>query len=261
MDGIPKGTFVLQSNCTLLHMLPTPYLLKFKCILVSIDGRPETVAAYRGPTIFKKIHKNILDARARGFTGHIIARMACSMKTSIYEDVHYLISECDLNFDAVYWQLDAEWDFPMNVRWGDFEGFLENSYEPGIEKLFSWFTENLRQGKFININPFVQPLQSMILNKPTNLRCGADWNAISITTDGRYLCCPVASSEEWNNVGTLDNDPKESLNLVTIGGPCDSCDIKKWCGGRCLYANQTMLWKEEGYKIVCGTVKHLIGLC
>ena len=72
-----------------------------------------------------KIHKNIEDCRNRGFNGHILARMACSMKTSIFEDVQYLMN-CDLKFDAVYWQLDTQWDFPMNVRWGDFEGFLRD---------------------------------------------------------------------------------------------------------------------------------------
>ena len=42
-------------------------------------------------------------------------------------------------FDSFYWQLDAEWDFPMNVRWGDFEAFLSSNYKPGIEKLYEAF--------------------------------------------------------------------------------------------------------------------------
>lgn len=104
-------------------MLPTPYLLRLACILVSIDGRPETVAAYRGPAVYKRVFKNLADARERGFTGHVIARMACSMKTDIYEDVMHLLRH-EIKFDSIYWQLDAEWDFPMNVRWGDFVGYL-----------------------------------------------------------------------------------------------------------------------------------------
>lgn len=135
MDLIPRATFVLQSNCTLLHLLPTPYLLRFSAILASIDGRPETVSRYRGPAVYAKVVKNLKDARSRGFKGHMIARMACSLKTDIYEDVTHLL-EHELKFDSVYWQLDAQWDFPMNIRWGDFELFLESNYKPGIEKLF-----------------------------------------------------------------------------------------------------------------------------
>ena len=101
----------------------------------------------------------------------------------------------------------------------------------------------------------------MLTDTPSPLRCGAGHAAISITTDGRYLCCPVASDEEWNNIGTLDNSPKESMGLITIGNLCEGCDILKWCGGRCLYANQTMLWKEEGYRIVCTTVRQIMDLC
>ena len=65
-------------------MLPTEYLLKFTAILVSIDGRKETVDGYRGKGIYDRVVKNVADARTRGFKGHVIARMACSMKTDIY---------------------------------------------------------------------------------------------------------------------------------------------------------------------------------
>lgn len=102
MDGLPKATFVLQSNCTMLHLLPTDYLLRLAAILVSVDGREETVSKYRGPAIYKKIFKNLNDARNRGFQGHVIARMACSMNTDIYEDVMHLMRH-PIKFDSIYW--------------------------------------------------------------------------------------------------------------------------------------------------------------
>ena len=101
----------------------------------------------------------------------------------------------------------------------------------------------------------------MLEDIPTKLRCSAGHNAVSITTDGRYLACPVASSDKWNNIGTLDDDPKDCMHKVVIDGPCLTCEDHKWCGGRCLYANKTMNWKLEGYKIVCGTVKQILRLC
>jgi MoaA/NifB/PqqE/SkfB family radical SAM enzyme len=112
--------------------------LRFSAILASLDGRPETVSRYRGPTIYNKVVKNLKDAKQRGFAGHMIARMACSMGTDIFEDVNHLLNH-ELNFDSVYWQLDSQWDFPMNIRWGDFEKYLDESYKPGIDKLFKMF--------------------------------------------------------------------------------------------------------------------------
>lgn len=102
----------------------------------------------------------------------------------------------------------------------------------------------------------------MLDNKPTQLRCSAGISAVSITTDGRYLACPVASGETWNNIGTLEkDDPRQCMGKVTIGEPCTSCSDRRWCGGRCLYANVTKNWNEDGYKIVCGTVKQILRLC
>ncbi|MHA1305327.1 MAG: putative peptide-modifying radical SAM/SPASM domain-containing protein, partial [Candidatus Heimdallarchaeaceae archaeon] len=45
---------------------------------------------------------------------------------------------------------------------------------------------------------------------------------------------------------------------VTIDEPCLSCEVYNLCGGRCLFANKTKLWGEEGFAEVCKTVKHLI---
>ena len=75
-------------------------------------------------------------------------------------------------------------------------------------------------------------------NGKSNLRCSSGWNAVSVTTDGRYLCCPVANSDKWNHIGTLkDNNPLDVMGIKVIGGLCNKCDIKDICGGRCLYAN------------------------
>ncbi|KAH0570635.1 AstB/chuR-related protein [Spironucleus salmonicida] len=260
MDLIPDATFVLQSNCTLLHKLSTPYLLRFQCILVSIDGRPETVATYRGPTVYQSIIDNLEDTRQRGYTGHMIARMACSMNTDIYEDVTFLL-EHPLKFDSIYWQLDAEWDYPMNIRWGDFEGYLRDSYKPGIAKLMQDLMRDARIGKFRQISPFAQIFETHLKNVPCDLRCGAGHRAVSIATDGKMLACPVAATEKWNHIGNLDVDkPKDVMKIQQISGPCEGCDIRYACGGRCLYANKTMHWKEQGYQIVCGTVRQLVDL-
>ncbi|EET02319.1 AstB/chuR-related protein [Giardia duodenalis ATCC 50581] len=272
MDRFPDATFVLQSNCTLLYDLPTPYLKRFACILLSIDGRPETVDAYRGEGVYEKIEKNIKDARSRGYTGPIVARMACSLNTDIYKDVHYLMYESPLKFDAVYWQLDVEWDSPMNARWGNFEIWMRQTYMPGVDKLFKEWREGLEHGDVKVIVPFNTITEAYLdcnvidgadpsVPRRGYLRCSAGHKAVSITTDGRVLACPVASGECWNNLGKLSDQRTSLLGKKTVGGTCDICEVREVCGGRCLYANQTLWWGDDGHALVCELNKHLIGLC
>ena len=47
-------------------------------------------------------------------------------------------------------------------------------------------------------------------------------------------------------------------NAMDVKEPCIECGVKKICGGRCLYANYTKPWGDEGFNLVCSTVKHLI---
>ena len=48
-------------------------------------------------------------------------------------------------------------------------------------------------------------------------------------------------------------------NTVSVSEPCTRCDIFSICGGRCLYANVTKLWGDEGFTQVCGTVRNMTG--
>ena len=57
--------------------------------------------------------------------------------------------------------------------------------------------------------------------------------------------------------GTLDSEIIE-LKKYNVSGICLSCDYLDLCGGRCLYWNKAELWPEEGDKLICNTIKHLI---
>lgn len=283
MDSLPQAKFVLQTNATLLYKLPTDYLVRFSAILVSIDGRRETVESYRGPGVYDKVIRNICDARSRGYTGHVVARMACSMNTDIYEDVTFLLNHeehtgdgsAPFRFDAVYWQLDVEWDSPIDIRWGNFRKWRDHKYMPSVDRLFYEWLDNLRKGIVKVVVPFNTIVESVLDLKTLNgvpeeervaqrsgyLRCSAGHSALSITTDGRVLACPVASTEEWNVVGSLGEKPASMVNKVVIGGSCLTCEVQDICGGRCLYSNKTLWWGEEGHDLVCDLNKQIINLC
>ena len=63
----------------------------------------------------------------------------------------------------------------------------------------------------------------------------------------------------YSNIGTIFTSSPDSIrNSLPVDGPCPSCDIKWVCGGRCLYANQTMSWGMEWFERTCQTTRHMI---
>ena len=258
MDEIP-ATYLLQTNGLLLKRLPATYLNKFAGILVSIDGRPAVTNFYRGANVFENIIKNVNYIRKeQGYRGDLIARLTVSEKSRIEKDVPYLINLGI--FDHYHWQLDALWDYPADLRWKNFDQWLYNIYNPGIEKLVKyWVDETKNQQKLLGIVPFIGIMKTLLTQEPAKLKCGAGEYAFSITTDGTILPCPVATGYEWATIGVLGSTTPEKLpGVVTLEEPCVSCDIRHICGGRCLVANKTKYWGEHGFKMVCDSIRHLI---
>lgn len=202
MDALPRAKFVLQSNCTLLYKLPTPYLLRLEAVLCSIDGVKSTFDFYRGSGTYESVLKNVADARSRGFSGPIVARGACSLRADIHRDVDHLTRLTDSEgrriFDMCYWQLDSQWDDDIDNRWGDavfdvitgarvdgefddeealaaaladgtvergFKAFIEHSYRPGIARLWDEWLADLEAGDIRNIVPFTGISRSVVFDQ------------------------------------------------------------------------------------------------
>lgn len=330
MDTIPEAKFTVWTSGLLLHKLPTPYLLRLSSILISIDGRECVHDGYRGAGTYAKVVQNIQDARARGFTGDIVARMCCSIDTNIYLDARSVLSIPGVT--AVNWQLDALWDIPMGERWdneirkrekasgrmanlqsfssqpngsigdvedlsggshvtfggapleksltydGREEGFAfkqwaRDNYIPNLKKLIEWWLDEAQKGLVHNIVPITRLMGEFLVYRATPYDskfplsgpwCGAGETSLNITTDGDILACYAGEEEEWNKVGTIaDHNWKTAFGVVTASSvlkmdPCASCDIKAYCGSRCLYAQMTRYWEGECLDLVCESVKTLI---
>ena len=121
-----------------------------------------------------------------------------------------------------------------------------------------WVTYMEKYGKVLKIYPFVGITQSLLLGEPSLLRCGAGWSVYSIQTDGNITPCPVMAGMKDFYLGNIRDTRPQDLRPIFVSEPCLSCDIYTLCGGRCLYANVTKRWGNEGYRIVCKTVRHLI---
>ena len=259
MDTIPAKHYIIQTNGIMLHRLEHSYVRRFDTILLSIDGRPEVTDFYRGTGVYNKVLRAARYVWEAGFKGDLVARMAVSSKTDIYEDVTHLLFLDNPRFTHVHWQLDVLWDYPPMQRYGDFRGWLER-YNRGVSRLVRLWMRYMEDGIVLGIAPFKGIMWSLLTGERMRyLRCGSGIDAYAIATDGRILACPIAPEFRFNVVGHVDRDTPDSIRgRVSVDGPCLECEVYDVCGGRCLFTNKTMLWGIEGYKLVCGTVIHLI---
>ncbi|KAL0216409.1 hypothetical protein P9112_008593 [Eukaryota sp. TZLM1-RC] len=255
--------FVLQTNGTLLHKLDTPYLSRLDAILVSIDGIKDVVDQWRGNFTYDKVMKQVLSLRSRGFTGDLIARMTISKDADIYRDVMHLLDH-SAGFDHIHWQIDCQWDSPMEEIRPDFKEWVEE-YNKGITRLMEVWIERMKKGVVCGIVPFLGIVRTLLTNvdySTVGLQCGIGHSSFTIGTRGNVLGCPVSWEDDWNMIGMIDqldcNQLREKLHLSE---PCTSCADLPVCGGRCLYANKTKWWGMEGFDMVCSTVRHLISEC
>ncbi len=251
MDTIP-ARYVLQTNGILLHKLKPKYLKKFHSILVSIDGRKHDTDRYRGTGVYDKIMTNLRLIRQRGFEGDLIARMTIPYGSDVYENVLHLIKK---EFDHVHWQLgfDMFWEGGVVTKeWIKF-------YNKGISNLIKAWVLEMRHGKVLGMVPFIGVMNSLLNDKPSQLRCGSGIDCFTIMPDGKVSACPVSIDYDFSIVGSIFTDIPSSLRRVSVGEPCLSCDILHICGGRCLFVNhaQEML-RKDGYALICTTVRHLV---
>ncbi len=252
MDEIDAKKFVVQTNGFFLDKIPKEYLNRLDAILVSIDGRREITDYYRGKGVYDMVLDKVRKIRPH-YHGDLIARMAVSEESNIYEEVTHLLS---LPFDHVHWQLNVVWA-PDN-SWKDFDLWVKNSYNPGITKLANLWIEELKRGKILGIVPFLGVIKRMFW-PDYGVPCGAGRNAFAIATDGRVLACPIGGEFQWNELGDIwSTEPEQIRNSVDIVEPCKSCDIYPICGGRCLFANRERLWGMDGFYKICNTVRHLV---
>ncbi|MHA1953929.1 MAG: TIGR04084 family radical SAM/SPASM domain-containing protein [Candidatus Heimdallarchaeaceae archaeon] len=258
IDQIPAQHFTIQTNGLLLKKIPNEYIPKFSSILVSLDGDKEITDLNRGEGIYDRVANNLKDIRTRGFEGDLIARMAISEDSNIFEDVLHLLNDPDLSFDNVHWQIDCQWDEGMNVRWKNFPRWIDK-YNQGISELVDYWLEEMKKGEVKGLVPFLGIFRHILNNTKTSLPCEAGLTSFAIRTDSKITFCPLPPEYEKTVMGDIHNSTPESLkNSFKVKNPCPDCDVFDLCGGRCLFANLYKLWGEEGYSLVCKTVKHLV---
>ncbi|MCK9580632.1 MAG: TIGR04084 family radical SAM/SPASM domain-containing protein [Methanoregula sp.] len=252
----PVKRFMMQTNGLLLDRLPTEIVNRFTTLLVSLDGGRELTDANRGSNVYDRVMENIRKIRANGYTGELIARMTVTEDTDIVNTVRYLASNPDYSFSSIHWQIDANFTRDFALR--RFTGWANRNYNPGIRTLVrSWVDHMETSGEVLRWYPFLDPMEDLLLEKTSRLRCGSGYANYSIMTDGHIGPCPIMIGMSRYYVGHISTTHPLELAQVPVSGECTDCHIRDFCGGRCLYSNITMPWGKDERQQVCGTVENL----
>jgi radical SAM protein with 4Fe4S-binding SPASM domain len=133
-------------------------------------------------------------------------------------------------------------------------------YEVGVTRLVHEFGEALEEGRVPGIVPFIPVLRTLLTGEATpHIRCGSGRDSFAIMTSGRIEVCPICPEMPYSNVGSIHaSTPQSVRDSLPVGPPCTGCGDLWVCGGRCLFANQTMFWGREWFDRVCGATCHMI---
>lgn len=254
MDNAPVKRFMLQTNGLLLDRLSSSCINRFETILISLDGDRTCTDRHRGQGTYDRVLARAGEVRNRGFGGELIARMTVALDTKIDIAVMHLAYETHGLFDAIHWQIDANFtpDFDENrfPLW-------VTGYNAGITRLADQWVSEMGHGRVLRWYPFLDCMEDLLLGRPTGLRCGSGHSNYTILTNGQVTPCPVMVGMPEYYLGSISETHPSRLPSVGVLGPCENCDIRTFCGGRCLYSWIVKPWPLEGVARVCGTVRHL----
>jgi len=252
----PVQRFMMQTNGLLLDRLSPEIISRFATILVSLDGREALTNANRGAGTYQKVMENIKKIRHNGYNQELIARMTVNESTDIADAVHWLADNPDYSFSSIHWQLDANFSNDFSHR--RFAEWVNEIYNPGILRLVEDWVDHMEiEEEVQRWYPFLDPMEDLLLGRQSLLRCGSGHANYSIMTDGHIAPCPVMMGMSQYYVGHIrDSDPRD-LAVIGVNGECADCQIRGFCGGRCLYSNITKPWGVAERRIVCSTVETL----
>jgi putative peptide-modifying radical SAM enzyme len=252
----PVQRFMMQTNGLLLGRLSPEIISRFATILVSLDGREALTDANRGAGTYRKVMENIKKIRHNGYNQELIARMTVNESTDIADAVHWLADNPDYSFSSIHWQLDANFSNDFSHR--RFTEWVNKSYNPGILRLVAdWVDHMENEGNVLRWYPFLDPMEDLLLGRQSLLRCGSGHANYSIMTDGHITPCPVMIGMSQYYVGHIRDADPQDLAVIAVNGECADCQIRGFCGGRCLYSNITKPWGAAERRIVCSTVETL----
>ena len=198
---------------------------RFATILVSIDGREQLTDVQRGMGVYHRVMENVRKIRTQGYEGELIARMTVTEKTDIVDAVNYLADNPDYSFSSIHWQIDANFagDFSQR-RFSDWAG---GCYNPGIRILVNdWINRMEKTGTIPKWYPFLDPMEDLLNDRASRLRCGSGYANYSILTNGHIVPCPVMIGMQQYYLGHISTADPCNLPDIPVGGECTGSGLR-----------------------------------
>ncbi len=243
--------YSMYTNGLLSNQTPLNTLKLFDIIFISIDGDRKAQEKYRGRGSYQKVIDNIKLIKPE-IKAIIIGRITVTEETDILKSVTNLLKYVDF----VHWQIVNK------PKFNDTNRFI-NRYKKSIEKLFTFWLSNLKNGKLLNIIPIQAVVASLMFNYPKHkfsFRCGAGRNLKIINMDGNIYWCDEYVGNKKGCVGNINNSLSKSKLIykkhTDLFDDCKRCKISNICRGRC-----RRMFKEYSINQIrnyCKLTKYLI---
>ncbi len=226
--------FSTNTNGTVIDKFNPAYLPSFLLHYISIEGKKDYHDMVRGKGVYDKIFKNISYIRQRS-DSVLIARMTITDPKQLY-----VIPELIGSFDAVYWQI--------NNNISQLQDKFLSIYKECLFEIFSFWKDNIFKHKDFVIIPFVG-MADIILKggiEEPDLICGAGTNHVCISTQGNVYPCPETRhrNEDLEKLGNIETF---IFNPYALKADCMTCDILKYCGGRCTMVHDLLYCQTTRY--------------
>ncbi|MGB9700859.1 MAG: radical SAM protein [Thermodesulfobacteriota bacterium] len=249
--GLP-ASYCLYTNGLALNKIPLDILSALKFIFVSFDGDKHAHEQHRGAHTYDRIVNNLIEIKKKASLP-LIGRLTVEESTNLFESVTTMLELCD----HVYWQIVNKPRFENPRR------FIQN-YESGIEQLFFFWLNQLRQGKILKLIPF-ESIANSLLNgsdtDPVSFRCACGTEFQAIDLDGTVYGCDEYVGTPLARLGNIKDGTPLSLNYRShqdLNPDCGTCKNSLICLGRCRKMLQS--FAKDQIQIYCRLTNFLIDL-
>ncbi len=247
-----EASYCLYTNGLALNQAPMDILTAMNYIFVSFDGDKDSHELHRGVRTYDRIVNNLIEFKKKASVP-LLGRLTVEESTNLFKSVTTMLKLCD----HVYWQIVNKPYFE------DPQKFIKN-YKSGIEQLFAFWLNHLKNGQILNLIPF-EAIAHSLLNGPdpdaVSFRCACGTQFQAIDLDGTIYGCDEYVGTPLERLGNIETKVPLTLNYRShqeLNAQCQECSNSLICLGRCRKMLQA--FAQDQIQIYCHLTNFLINL-
>ncbi|MBP7652390.1 SPASM domain-containing protein [Candidatus Dependentiae bacterium] len=243
MRRFPQWEYQMQTNATLLHLLPDYVVQNLKNLLCSNDGLEVHTDRYRGKGVFKTILEEIKKIKQRGYKGTVTSRMTFVTDDIKGNDVLRLITE--YGYDMVFWQLP---DDNLNLL---NEKYMDNAKQFFKDIVDIWFAHKT----LLRFIPVMGAIRNIMWPDRTaedylgKTQCRVSENIMNLMPSGDIYPCPQLTDKPKLFMGNIIKNVFYPSQLQRMEGiDCFDCSVFDICRTRCMYQKYKVYVEKNDYE-------------